>query len=287
MTAKPAPSAFHDHPATIHDAPAPDRHPPPHGPPPMQPDSPIRLDRGDGIPLAALHQPGRAPTIVFLPGFHSDMTGDKATHLARLAARHGQALLRLDYSGHGASGGRFEDGTISTWTQDALTLIDRLTTGPLILIGSSMGGWIALRIALARPARIAALIGLAAAPDFTERLMWDSMAPQERARLLEHGVLHIPSQYGPPTPITRALIEDGRRNLLLDAPIPLAIPIRLLHGQRDPDVPWETALRLAERITSPDVRITLVKDGDHRLSRPADLALLDDVLAPLLGQDGL
>ncbi len=195
-------------------------------------------------------------------------------------------LLRFDYSGHGASGGRFEDGTISTWTADALAVIDRLTTGRLILVGSSMGGWIALRVALARPARIAALIGLAAAPDFTERLMWDSMAPPERARLLAEGVLHIPSQYGPPTPITRALIEDGRRHLLLDAPIPLDVPVRLLHGQKDPDVPWETSLRLAARITGPDVRISLVKDGDHRLSRPTDLALLAEVLAPLFGQDG-
>ena len=252
----------------------------------MPADSPIHLDRADAPRLAARHLPGRAPTVVFLPGFRSDMTGDKATHLARLCAARGQALLRFDYSGHGASGGRFEDGTISTWTADALAVIDRLTAGRLILVGSSMGGWIALRVALARPGRIAALIGLAAAPDFTERLMWDSMAPPERARLLADGVLHIPSQYGPPTPITRALIEDGRRHLLLDAPIPLDVPVRLLHGQKDPDVPWETSLRLAARIAGPDVRITLVKDGDHRLSRPTDLALLAEVLAPLFGQDG-
>ena len=245
-----------------------------------------RLDRGDGVMLAAGQLAGRGPTVVFLPGFRSDMTGDKATHLAQVCARRGQALLRLDYSGHGASGGSFEDGTISTWTQDALTLIDRLTTGRLILVGSSMGGWIALLMALARPGRIAALIGLAAAPDFTERLMWDAMGPPERARLLEQGVLHIPSQYGPPTPITLALIEDGRRHLLLEAPIPLDLPVRLLHGQQDPDVPWETSLRLAARLTGADVRLTLVKDGDHRLSRPADLALLAEVLAPLLEQDG-
>ena len=252
----------------------------------MSLEPPVHLDRGDGVALAARLLPGRAPTVVFLPGFRSDMGGDKASHLARFCAARGQALLRLDYSGHGASGGRFEDGTITRWTDDALAVIDRLAAGPLILVGSSMGGWIALLVARARPDRVAALVGLAAAPDFTERLMWDAMAPPERARLLAEGVLHAPSRYGPPTPITRALIADGRRHLLLDAPIPLACPVRLLHGQRDPDVPWETSLRLAERITGNDVRVTLVKDGDHRLSRAADLALLDAVLAPLLGQDG-
>jgi pimeloyl-ACP methyl ester carboxylesterase len=246
----------------------------------------ITLDRGDGVRLAARLLPGRGPTVVFLPGFRSDMNGDKARHLAGVCVARGQAMLRFDYSGHGESGGRFEDGTISRWTEDALAAIDRLTAGPLILVGSSMGGWIALLAARSRPHRVEALIGIAAAPDFTERLMWDAMAPPERARLLEDGVLHIPSQYGPPTPITRALIEDGRRHLLLDKPIPIACPVRLLHGQADPDVPWETSLRLAARLAASDVRTVLVKDGDHRLSRPADLALLSEVLAPLLGQDG-
>ncbi len=246
----------------------------------------IRLDRGDGVSLAARPLPGRSPTVVFLPGFRSDMEGDKASDLARRCAASGQAMLRFDYSGHGASGGRFEDGTISRWTEDALAAIDRLTAGPLILVGSSMGGWIALLVALARPHRVGGLIGLAAAPDFTERLMWDAMAPPERAQLLAEGVLMLPSAYGPPTPITRALIEDGRGHLLLDGPIPITAPVRLLHGQADPDVPWETSLRLADRLTGADVRVILVKDGDHRLSRPADLALLGEVLAPLLGEDG-
>ena len=250
--------------------------------------APLRFDRGDGVGLAALPLAGRAPTVVFLPGFRSDMGGDKARHLAEVCAARGQALLRFDYSGHGASDGAFEDGTIGRWTEDALAAIDRLTTGKLLLVGSSMGGWIALLVALARRARIAGLIGIAAAPDFTERLMWQAMAPAERAKLLAEGVLHIPSQYGPPTPITSALIADGRRHLLLDGPIALDCPVRLLHGQRDPDVPWETSLRLAERITGDDVRTILVKDGDHRLSRPADLALLGDVLAGLLGgEDGV
>ena len=248
--------------------------------------TPTFLDRGDGIRLAYTLSPGRSPTIVFLPGFRSDMTGDKATHLAQLCAARGQALLRLDYSGHGASGGRFEGGSIGRWTEDALVLIDRLATGQLVLIGSSMGGWVALLVALARPERVAGLIGIAAAPDFTERLMWQAMTPRQRETLLREGVLHVPSEYGDPYPITVRLIEDGRAHLLLDGPIALDCPVRLLHGQRDSDVPWETALRIAERVGSADVRVILVKDGDHRLSRPADLALLGETLASLLAQNG-
>jgi len=244
------------------------------------------LDRGDGVRLAYTLNAGRSPTIVFLPGFRSDMGGDKATHLAQLCAARGQAMLRLDYSGHGASGGRFEDGSIGRWTGDALVLIDRLTAGKLVLIGSSMGGWIALLVALARPERVAGLIGIAAAPDFTERLMWQAMTPRQRETLLRDGVLHVPSEYGDPYPITLQLIEDGRAHLLLDGPIALDCPVRLLHGQRDSDVPWETALRIAERVGSADVRVILVKDGDHRLSRPADLALLGETLASLLAQNG-
>ena len=244
------------------------------------------LDRGDGTRLAYALTPGIGPTVVFLPGFRSDMTGDKSRHLAMFCAARGRAMLRLDYSGHGASTGRFEDGGIGRWTEDALVLIDRLTEGELILVGSSMGGWIALLAALARTERIAGLVGIAAAPDFTERLMWQAMAPPERDTLMRTGVLMAGSQYGEPYPITRRLIEDGRTHLLLDRPIPLDCPVRLLHGQRDPDVPWETALRIAERVSSADVQLVLVKDGDHRLSRPQDLALLERTLAPLLAQDG-
>jgi pimeloyl-ACP methyl ester carboxylesterase len=247
---------------------------------------PGTLDRGDGVPLAYALTVGRAPIVVFLPGFRSDMTGDKATHLAAFCTARGQAMLRLDYSGHGASGGAFEEGSIGRWAEDALVLIDRLTTGKLVLVGSSMGGWIALLVALARRERVGGLVGIAAAPDFTERLMWQAMAPPEREMLLRDGVLLVPSEYGGPYPITRHLIEDGRMHLLLDAPIALDCPVRLLHGQRDPDVPWETALRIAERVIGADVQVTLVKDGDHRLSRPDDLGLLDRTLAPLLMQDG-
>lgn len=245
-----------------------------------------RLDRGDGTELAWIAQEGRGPTIVFMPGFRSDMTGDKATGLAAFAAARGQAMLRFDYSGHGASGGLFTDGTIGNWAADALAVVDRLTSGELILVGSSMGGWIALLTTIARPERVKALVGIAAAPDFTQRLMWDSMAPAERVTLIRDGVLHIPSQYGDPTPITRRLIEDGRDHLMLNAPIPFAGKVRLLHGQADPDVPWELALRIAECVTTDDVEVALVKDGDHRLSRPRDLALLYRTVGALLGQDG-
>ncbi|HTB42949.1 MAG TPA: alpha/beta hydrolase [Acetobacteraceae bacterium] len=244
-----------------------------------------RMDRGDGVELASEKLDGRSPTVVFLPGFRSDMTGDKATALAALCAARGNAMLRFDYSGHGSSGGRFEDGTIGIWTQDALTAIDHLTEGPLVLAGSSMGGWIAMLCALARRDRIAALVGIAAAPDFTETLV-AMLSFQQRAKLMREGMVHLASQYGDPTPITRALIEDGRSHLLLDAPIALDCPVRLLQGQADPDVPWELALRIATRITSADVHVTLVKDGDHRLSRPQDLALLCGTVGALLEQDG-
>jgi pimeloyl-ACP methyl ester carboxylesterase len=214
------------------------------------------------------------------------MTGEKATVLAEFCAARGQAYLRFDYSGHGASDGRFEDGTIGRWTDDALAIIDRLTEGRLVLVGSSMGGWIMLLAALARPSRIAALVGMAAAPDFTERLMWKAMTAAERGQLERDGVLLVPSRYGEPSPVTRALIEDGRRHLLLGSMIPLRCPVRLLHGQRDDDVPWELALRTAEQLESEDVRVILVKDGGHRLSRPQDLALLRETVAPLLSENG-
>jgi pimeloyl-ACP methyl ester carboxylesterase len=225
-----------------------------------------RLDRGDGVELAWAHLPGRAPTVVFLPGFGSDMAGEKATTLAAFCAATGQAMLRLDYSGHGASGGAFTEGTIGRWADDAGLLIDRLTQGKLLLVGSSMGGWIALLLARARQQRVAGIVGIAAAPDFTER-MWQAMTPEARATLTQQGVLERPSRYGDPYRITSGLIEDGRRLLLLDAPIPLGCPVRLLHGQQDEDVPWQQALTVAALLESEDVQVTLVKDGDHRLSR--------------------
>ncbi len=244
-----------------------------------------RLDRGDGVELAWARIPGSGPAIVFLPGFKSDMNGSKALDLAEFCTGRGHAMLRFDYSGHGDSGGTFEDGTIGRWTADALAVIDRLTTGKLVLVGSSMGGWIALLAALARPERVAALVGIAAAPDFTDKLMWEAMSPAERATIQRDGVLHVPSQYGEAYPVTLRLIEEGREHLLLDRPIRLDCPVRLLHGQQDPDVPWEHSLRIASAIATGNVQVILVKDGDHRLSRPDDLALLRRTLRPLLGED--
>jgi pimeloyl-ACP methyl ester carboxylesterase len=231
--------------------------------------------------LAYARLPGAGPGVVFLPGFRSDMGGTKALALRDACAARGRAFLRFDYSGHGESEGRFEDGTIGQWTEDALALFDALTEGPQILVGSSMGGWIATLLAVRRPERVAALIGLAPAPDFTEALMWPAFTPAQREVVLRDGVLHLPSQYGEPTPITRALIEDGRTHLLLDKPIPLPCPVRILQGMADPDVPWRHALRLVEALESDDVRLHLVKGGDHRLSRPEDLRLLVETLDQL------
>lgn len=240
----------------------------------------------EGVELAWSFTPGQEPTTVFLPGFRSDRTGSKALETDAFCQRNGLACLRLDYSGHGGSGGRFEDGTIGRWRDDALFLIDELTTGDLLLVGSSMGGWIALLIALARPERVIGLVGLSAAPDFTETLMWAAMTDGEKEILLRDGVLLTPSAYGDPVPITRGLIEEGRNHLLLGGPINVLGPIRLLQGQQDPDVPWQTTLKLAEQLVADDLQVVLIKDGDHRLSRPSDLALLRRVLGSLLLEDG-
>jgi pimeloyl-ACP methyl ester carboxylesterase len=252
----------------------------------MQGESTGRHDRGDGVELAWAKLPGKAPTVVFLPGFNSDMDGVKALELRDFCAASGNAMLRLDYSGHGSSGGAFADGSIGRWSEDAGLLIERHADGPLILVGSSMGGWIALLLARRLAARVQAIIGIAAAPDFTERLMWDAMSPSEQAELVRTGRREIPSQYGDPYVITIGLIEDGRRHTLLGGPIDFAGPVRLLQGQQDDDVPWEQALTLADRLTSTDIQVTLVKDGDHRLSRPQDLGLLRRTLGALLGEDG-
>ncbi len=241
------------------------------------------LDRGDGIRLAWSLTQGDGPTVVFLPGFNSDMSGDKATGLAEYCAGIGQAMLRLDYSGHGASGGAFTDGCISRWAADARAVIDHaVPTGRLLLVGSSMGGWISLLLGRSLGDRLAGLVGIAAAPDFTETLMWAGMTAPVRALLLEQGYIDVPSQYGEPYRITRTLIEDGRTNLLLGAPIAIDCRVRLLQGQCDDDVPWRTALAIAEKLTSSDVQVTLIKDGDHRLSRPRDISLLCATVGCLL-----
>ena len=242
-----------------------------------------RVERVAGVGLAYSLLEGRDPCLVFLPGFASDMQGTKALALRAFCAERGQAMLRLDYAGHGASGGLFEEGTISSWTADAAAVIDAVApNGGIVLIGSSMGGWIALLLALKLGVRVASVVGIAAAPDFTEDLIRPSLDDVAKAALARDGVYFVPSAYGAPTPITAVLLEDGARNLLLRAPIPLRCPVRLLQGQRDDDVPWRTVLRIAEKLTGDDVCVTLIKDGDHRLSRPQDLEALIQVVDRLL-----
>jgi pimeloyl-ACP methyl ester carboxylesterase len=203
------------------------------------------------------------------------MGGTKASALAEHCRRSRRPVLRFDYFGHGASSGEFRAGTIGRWLEDALAVLDRLTEGPQILVGSSMGGWIAILAALARPERVAGLIGIAAAPDFTEDLIWDRLDAGQRQRFETSGVLMAPSAYESETiPFTWNLVEEGRRHLLLRAPIALACPVHLLHGMQDPDIPYRTALRLAERLTKAAAVVELIEDGDHRLSRPQDLARL-------------
>lgn len=240
----------------------------------------------EGAALAFARQDGASPTFVWLPGFKSDMAGTKARHLSHWAAARGQTFLRFDYSGHGRSGGFFEHGTISRWLGDALAVIEAQSSGPLVLVGSSMGAWIALLAARALPARVKALLLVAPAPDFTERLLWPALDEEARQAILEGGRWLRPSAYDPePFVYTRALFEDGRDHLVMNAPIAFAGPVRILQGEQDPDVPARHALDLAALFTSNDLVIDLVPDGDHRLSRPQDLdrlAAIADRLADRL-----
>ena len=220
-------------------------------------------------------------TFVWLSGFKSDMSGTKVTELEIWARNAGHGFLAFDYSGHGESDGAFEDGTISAWREDALAAIDMQTDGQLVLVGSSMGGWMALLAALARRERIAGLVLITPAPDFTEKLMWPEFSPEAQAEIMEKGFTLRPSDYGEPYTITRALIEDGRGWQILDEPIDLSVPVRILQGMDDPDVPWQHAERLVTTITSPDLVFTLIKDGDHRLSRDQDIARLKATCAEI------
>jgi pimeloyl-ACP methyl ester carboxylesterase len=247
------------------------------------PTTPAILTRAGGATLAYRRREGRGPGIVFLGGFMSDMTGTKAEALDRFCAARGQAYLRFDYFAHGASSGAFKDATIGRWLDDALAVLDTLTEGPQVLVGSSLGGWIMLLLARARPERVKALVGIAAAPDFTEDLMWAEFTPEQRETIQRDGFLRVPSAYSDEDYLyTLALIEEGRRHLVMRAPIAIDCPVRLLHGMNDADVPWRTSTALAERLASRDVGVTLVKDGDHRLSTESDLALLMATLGPLL-----
>src|SRR5262249_12922333 len=246
------------------------------------PPPPVRFVERSGARLACVAHPGAGPTVVFLGGYASDMTGTKASYLDEWCRARGQAFLRFDYHGHGRSAGQLVDGTIGAWRDDALAVIHECTAGPLLLVGSSMGAWVMVLAALAIPERIHALVGIAAAPDFTEDLLWARLDDGQRAALRRDGVIRLPSAYDAPLPFTWRLVEDGRRNLVLRSPIALPGPGRLPHGPRDPDVPWETAWGLAQTIQGRDVTLTLVKDGEHRLSEPHELSILSAVVASLL-----
>jgi pimeloyl-ACP methyl ester carboxylesterase len=226
-------------------------------------------DRGDGTRLAFRFHRGKGPALLFLPGYASDMQGGKAQALDQWAAKAGHAMLRFDYSGTGESDGRFEDGTLARWRDDALAMVDA-SAGDLVLVGSSMGGWLMLVIALARPDRVRALVGIAAAPDFSD---W-GFSQDEKMRILQEGRLEQPSSYGAPMVTTRAFWQSAEALRLLHGPIAFDGPVRLLHGEADRDVPPWVSQRIAALVHSADVQTILVKDGDHRLSRPQDLALL-------------
>ncbi len=246
---------------------------------------PQSLQRADGQTIAFHRVPGRSPGVVFLAGLRSDMTGQKACYLEKYCRSRGRAYLRFDYFGHGRSSGEFARGTVGRWAEDAIAVLDELTQGPQILVGSSIGGWTMLLAALARPLRIDALVGIAAAPDATEDLLWPRLDAAQRTVLLTTGSVTVPSEYEPAGyAYSLGLIEDGKHHLVMRAPIALECPVRLLHGLADTSVPWQTSLRLAERVASRDVTVTLVKDGDHRLSTGADLALLARTLDALLSR---
>lgn len=240
--------------------------------------------------LAYRHREGTRPGVTWLGGFMSDMDGTKATALWDWAGETGRAATLFDYMGHGRSGGTFTDGTISLWLEDALAVLAEVVRGETVLVGSSMGGWIALllarRLCAEDPERarlVKGMVLIAPAVDFTERLMWPEFSEDMKREVMEAGRTLLPSGYGRPYPITRALIEDGRRNLLLDdATIRPGCPVRILQGQQDPDVPWTHAMDLVSALDGEDVVITLVKDGDHRLSRPQDIARLRATLDGLL-----
>lgn len=236
------------------------------------------LDTPQGRRIAYSRTNGEGPGIVFLGGFMSDMSGTKAVHLEAAARARGRAFLRLDYSGHGASSGAFDEGCITDWTADAVAVIEACSRGPQILVGSSMGGWIALLIARKLPERVAGLVTIAAAPDFTEDSMWAGMNDIERAKLVREGRIFMPSDYDAPYTITHHLIEDGRDNLVLREPLELPFPVRFLQGTADTDVKTSVALSLLDHAKGPDMRLTLVDGADHRFSSPDCLKLIEAAL---------
>ena len=238
--------------------------------------------------IAVRSRAGSAPGLFWLGGFNSDMKGTKAIALDAWAAEHGRACVRFDYSGHGESGGQFADGTIGRWLEESLAVFERFGQGPQVVIGSSMGGWLALLLAreIAKregAASLAGLVLIAPAPDFTEELMWKGFSPEIRQAIEIKGVWLRPSQYGDgtPYPITRNLIEEGRNHLLLGGSIAVGCPVRILQGAQDPDVPWQHAFALVHRLPADDVVLTMIQDGDHRLSRPQDIARIIAAVAEI------
>jgi pimeloyl-ACP methyl ester carboxylesterase len=244
------------------------------------------LIRASGASLAYHTTPGSLsnglPGIIFLPGFMSDMNGEKALAIENFAQECGQPCVRFDYSGHGNSSGDFTDGHIGVWAKDALAVLDELTEGPQILVGSSMGGWLMLLTAIARPKRIAGLIGIAAAPDFTEDLLRKELTLEQLEEVESKGFILIPSDFGNDYIYTRALFDEGRKHLVLRDKISVNCPVRLLHGLKDTVVPWQTSIAIQEKLLGTDVKIILVKNGDHRLSASPDLECLVDTLASLM-----
>ena len=235
-----------------------------------------------GTSIAYHKLEGKSPGVIFMGGFMSDMNGSKAIALEEICRELGIAYVRFDYLGHGNSSGKFSDGTISIWAGDALAIFDNLTKGPQIIVGSSMGGWIMMLTAISRPKRVFGLLGIAAAPDFTEDLLPRELTREQMAEIQKTGLIDIPSEYQNPYTITKQLLEDGRQNLLLRKEIPIDCPVRLLHGLKDTSVPWETALKIQKLLRSQDVEVTFIKNGDHRLSTDEDLERLKRSLLTLV-----
>ncbi|MBY0407393.1 MAG: alpha/beta hydrolase [Rickettsiales bacterium] len=244
---------------------------------------PSFLNLNNGRRLAYHLTEGKTPGVVFCGGFRSDMTGSKATSLEAFCRAQGRRFLRFDYTGHGQSSGDFMQLHIGSWKQDAVDIITHLAPGENIIVGSSMGGWVMLLASLSMPEKVRGLLGIASAPDFTEDLIWKLFTPEKRHEMMQKGVVFAPNCYGnDPYPLTKTLIEEGRKHLLLEKQIPLSCPVRLIHGTADEDVPWQVSEKLMHRLHSTDVRLTLLKNAGHRLSEPHELAVIHAALAELL-----
>lgn len=243
---------------------------------------PFFFETQQGRKIAYHYSEGRNPMVVFLGGFMSDMEGTKATYLEQWAKSRGQAFLRFDYFGHGQSDGAFSDGTIGQWLTDALAIISEKQNGAVVLVGSSMGGWISLRLAQRHNLPIKAIIGIAAAPDFTEDSMWAEMDNRQRDELQSNGIVYLPSDYGEPYPITRNLIEDGRNHLVLRSPLDLPFPVRLLHGSADKDVSTARPMAIMDHAKCDDLHVHFVKGADHSFSSPRDLELITQTIESIV-----